>query len=131
LADSWANWIRKRIVYLLLEVVIFVATASSVRAENVTGWNYLINGEVGMAAFSALNEPTGGWLIFMFWILITMIIVTRTNSWELATIIGIIFLTVFLTQPWFTSMQIGGAILFMVFLLGITLFRLAAKEKSI
>jgi hypothetical protein len=98
---------------------------------NVTGWSDLIDGNIGLAAYNALNVPLGGWLIMIFWIVITFIIVTRTNSWELSTIVGLIFTALFLTVPWFQPAQIVGAILFLVFQLAIVWFRMAAKEKNV
>jgi hypothetical protein len=100
-------------------------------SSNVPGWNDLMAGRPVWAAYHALNEPLGNWLIFILWIIITFVIIARTNSWELSTIIGLIFLTLFITMPWFSGPQIGVAILFMVFQLGVVLFRMAAKEKNL
>lgn len=99
-------------------------------SSNVAGWNDLMAGRPVWAAYNALNEPWGNWLIFILWIIITFVIVAKTNSWELSTIVGLIFFTLFLTMPWFDGKQIGVAILFMVFQLAIVLFRMAAKEKN-
>lgn len=99
-------------------------------SSNVPGWNDLVAGRPVWAAYNALNEPWGNWLIFILWIIITFVIISKTNSWELSTIVGLIFFTLFLTMPWFSGTQIGVAILFMVFQLGIVLFRMAAKEKN-
>lgn len=98
--------------------------------ENVTGWNALMTGNITGAAFTALNEPTGGWLILMLFIIITLVLWIRTQSVELCTIISFIFLGVFLTQPWFTRETIGIAVLITAFLLGATIFKLVSKEKN-
>lgn len=97
---------------------------------NVTGWNELMTGDVAGAAFTALNMPTGGMLIFILYIVITLVLWIRTQSIELCTIISFIFLGVFLTAPWFNDTTIGLAIIVTVFELGATLFKFIAKEKN-
>lgn len=98
---------------------------------NVPGWDLLMNGSVGTAAFQSLDIPMGNWLVFIMWLLITFVIITKSNSWELSTIVGLIFLTVFLATPWFGSAQKGAAILFMILQIAMVLFRLATKEKNL
>lgn len=98
--------------------------------ENVTGWNALMSGNITGAAFSALNEPTGGWLILMLYIVIILVLWIRTQSVELCTIISFLFLGVFLVAPWFTKQTIGIAVIVTAFLLGATIFKLVSKEKN-
>lgn len=98
--------------------------------QNVTGWNELITGNVTGAAFIALNEPTGGALILILYILISLVLWVRTQSIELCTMISFIFLGAFLTLPWFNKTTIGIAILITAVELGATIFKMIAKEKN-
>lgn len=98
---------------------------------NVPGWDLLMEGNVTMAAYQALDIPMGNWLIFILWLLITFVIITKSGSWELSTIVGLIFLTVFLATPWFGGAQKGAAILFMILQIAMVLFRIATKEKNL
>lgn len=105
--------------------------------ENVTGWTDLMQGHVVAAAWNGLSEPTGGWLIVFLYFIIMIVLQMRTQSWELPTIVGTIFLTVFLTAPTtlnpagFGTAQAGTVILIYVFFLSLTLFKIVAKEKNV
>ena len=98
--------------------------------ENVTGWNELITGNITGAAFTALNQPTGGSLILILYIIISLVLWVRTQSIELCTMISFIFLGAFLTLPWFNKQTIGVAILITAVELGATIFKMIAKEKN-
>ena len=108
--------------------------------ENVTGWTDLMQGHVVAAVYNSLNVPMGGWLIVIFYFLVMLILQARTQSWELPTIVGTIFLTVFLVAPTgvtdlnpaaFGVPQAGAAVLIYVFFLALSLFKTVAKEKSV
>lgn len=99
--------------------------------QNVTGWSELMQGDIAAAAFQALNVPLGGTLIFILYLLISLVLWVKTQSIELCTIISFIFLGVFLTTPWFNDQTIGLAIIITAFQLGATFFKLVAKEKNI
>ena len=98
--------------------------------ENVTGWNELMNGNIVSAAFQALNQPTGGSLILILYVIISLVLWVRTQSVELCTMMSFIFLGVFLTVPWFNKTTIGIAIIITVFELGATIFKFIVKEKN-
>lgn len=70
-------------------------------AMNVTGWNELINGQVVSAVFTAFDKPIagGGYLLLGFFIVISAVLLLKTNI-ELTFIIGLIFLGVFSTTDW-------------------------------
>ena len=96
---------------------------------DVTGWLNLTNGNIVEAVFTAYNEPFGGYLIFLFYIVISLILWVRTKSIELCTIISFIFLGSFLVMPWFNNTTMGLAILITAFELGATIFKFFASYR--
>lgn len=98
--------------------------------QDVPGWLNLTNGNVVTAVFNAYNEPLGGYLIFILYIIISLVLWARTQSIELCTIITFIFLGTFLVEPWFNSITLGLAIIIAAFELGATIFKFFAKEGN-
>lgn len=96
--------------------------------ENVTGWNELMNGEVVTASFMALNQPWGGYLIFILYVLISIVLWSRTQSVELVTMMSLLFLGSFLVVPWFNNVTIGLSIIIFAFLMSATLYKFFVKE---
>lgn len=98
--------------------------------ENVTGWNELMNGQVVTASFMALNDPWGGYLIFVLYVLISAVLWSRTGSVELVTIMNLLFLGSFLVFPWFNAVTMGLSIIIFAFLLSATLYKFFVKEGA-
>lgn len=98
---------------------------------SVPGWDELMNGEPGLAAYKALDQPMGGYLILILWIVISFVIITKTGSWELSFTLGIIFGVFFLSSEWFGSAQKVVFLLILILQLTVTLFRIASKEKNL
>ena len=98
--------------------------------QNVPGWVNLTNGNVVTAVFTAYNEPFGGYLIFILYLIISLVLWARTQSIELCTIMSFIFLGSFLVEPWFNNITLGLAIIITAFELGATIFKMFTKEKN-
>lgn len=98
--------------------------------ENVSGWTQLMDGNVVSAVFTALNDPLGGWLIFILYVIISLVLWARTQSIEICAIISCIFVGVFLTTDWFNSITMGLTIIITVFELAATIYKMIAKEKN-
>jgi len=96
---------------------------------DVAGWTNLTNGNVVSAVFTAYNEPFGGYLIFLLYVVITLVLWLRTQSIELCTIISFIFLGSFLVTPWFNTTTLGLAILITAFELGATIFKFFTSPR--
>ena len=97
--------------------------------QNVTGWANLIDAQFVTAVFTAYNEPFGGYLIFLLYVVISLILWTRTQSIELCTMMSFIFLGTFLVMPWFNSITLGLAILITAFELGATIFKFFTSAR--
>lgn len=98
---------------------------------DVNGWTELMNGEIVMAAYNALNTPLGGWLIFIFYLIISLVLWSRTNSVETPTVISLIFLSSFLVTPWFNATTFGLAVIITAFELGLVIYRMMSKERNL
>lgn len=98
---------------------------------NVPGWDLLMNGQPVSAAYQSMDEPLGGWLLAALWIVIVGVIITRTDSWELTTILSLIFGAAFFSSEWFGTAQKVFLLIFIVLQMGIVLYRIMAKEKNI
>lgn len=96
---------------------------------DVTGWANLTSGNVVTAVFNAYNEPFGGYLIFLLYVVISLILWVRTQSIELCTMMSFIFLGSFLVTPWFNNITLGLAILITAFELGATIFKFFASNR--
>jgi hypothetical protein len=96
---------------------------------DVTGWANLTSGHVVNAVFTAYNTPMGGYLIFLLYITISLILWVRTQSIELCTMMSFLFLGTFLITPWFNNTTLGLAILITAFELGATIFKFFASYK--
>ena len=96
--------------------------------ENVTGWNELMNGQIVTAAFTALNVPWGGYLIFILYVVISLVLWSRTQSVELVTMMSLLFLGSFLVTDWFNPATIGLSIIIFAFLASATLYKFFVKE---
>lgn len=99
--------------------------------ENVTGWNELMNGQIVTASYTALNVPFGGYLIFLLYIVVSMVLWIRTQSIELCTIMSLLFMGSFLVTPWFNTTTITLTIIIFVFEISATAYKFFTKEKNI
>lgn len=97
---------------------------------DVTGWSDLMSGNVVTAVFNVFNTPMGGYLVFMLYIVISLVLWARTQSIELVAIISLLFCSSFLVTPWFNDITIGVTIVITAFELALVAFKAFAKEKS-
>lgn len=97
---------------------------------NVPGWDLLMDGKPVAGAYQAMDEPWGGWLLTAIYIVVTFVIITKSDSWELSFIIGLIFGIMF--YSWFeTTAQKTVLLLFLIFQLGMVLYKIMSKEKNL
>jgi hypothetical protein len=99
--------------------------------QNVTGWEELMSGQMVTAAFTALNVPFGGYLIFLLYIAVSMVLWIRTQSIELCTIMSLLFMGSFLVTPWFNTTTITLTIIIFVFEIAATGYKFFTKEKNL
>jgi len=99
--------------------------------ENATGWNELMTGNITGAAFVAIDQPLGGYLIVSLYVLLMLIIWMRTQAPELCAVLSIITYALFRLSPWFTTARGEGIIILMtVTFIALTFFKYMAKEQK-
>ena len=98
---------------------------------DVDVWSDIMNGDVASGVFNALNNSLGGYLIFIFYLIISLVLWIRTGSIELCAIISLIFLSSFLITPWFNETTLGLALIITTLEIGLSIFKFFAKEKSV
>lgn len=73
---------------------------------NATGWNELMNGSIGNAAYLSFNTPLNGYLLLLLFCVVTAILILNTGV-ETSFVVGCLFLAVFSTLPYLDGITLG------------------------
>lgn len=93
---------------------------------NVVGWDLLMNGSIGAAAYTSYNTPLNGYLLLLIFIVISAILVLNAGV-EVAFIIGIIFLGAFSMGDWLNPYSLNIIITILAFELASVFYKLIVK----
>ena len=90
---------------------------------NVTGWNYLMDGQLINASFIMFNTAFAGWLVAILFIIYQFMLILKTNNLTLAWVTGLFFASLYAASVLVKSISIQIIFIILVFeLAGILYF---------